>query len=280
MEELDCNKALNAFELRQAQKIMLYISKNIHRVCVKHNIKYWLDWGSLLGCIRHGGFIPWDDDMDICMLREDYEKFLKVAQDELGDEFFVQHSGSDPRFPFVYTKVRLEGTCWKSYHWKDANLKSYGIWVDIFPMDSYPKSRFMVRFITFWKSFYKHTIGWSYGHRSPHPIKKHIQHLMAILLPVKVAKFLVFSLVKSLKLYKNSGYHGMFCMNTARSLCRTEVFRKLVLKKFEDTEFYIPENYEERLTGLYGDYMKLPPPELRINYHKIIKLDFGKYKDL
>ena len=273
-------KPMNPDVLKQAQKAMLHITKKVHCVCVKHDIKYWLDWGSLLGCVRHGGFIPWDDDMDICMQREDYEKFLLVAAEELGDDFFVQHSGSDSRFPYSYCKVRLNGTRWVSWDWKDAQLKSYGIWIDIFPMDYFPKSFFLIQFLCFCRFFFKTIYNWNSGIKSPHPIKKHIQHLLAVIFPNDFIFKCQQSLLKVLQYYKRSGVSAMFCMNTQRSVCQNEVFEKVVLKKFEDTEFFVPENYEKRLKSLYGDYMKLPPPKDRVNYHHIIEFDFGKYKSL
>ena len=273
-------KPLNPDDLKQAQKIMLHITRKVHDVCVKHDIKYWLDWGSLLGCVRHGGFIPWDDDMDICMQREAYDKFLSVAAEELGDDFFVQHAGSDPNFPYVYCKVRLNGTRWVSAAWKDAHLSSYGIWMDIFPMDYFPKSSLKIRFLCGCRELFRTVYHWESGVRSPHPIKKHIQHLLAIIFPRKFIFKWQQSLIRGLKRHKKSGVSAMFCMNTERSVCRTEVFEKVVLKKFEDTEFFVPENYEERLRSLYGDYMKLPPPEDRVNYHNIVELDFGKYSSL
>ena len=273
-------KPLNPEDLKQAQKIMLYITKKVHAICVKHNIKYWLDWGSLLGCVRHGGFIPWDDDMDICMQRDEYEKFLAVASEELGDEFFVQHSGTDPQFDYPYCKVRLNGTRWVSHSWKEVDLKSQGIWIDIFPMDSFPASPFNAKVASFLMFLFRSAYHWHADIRSPHPVKRRIQHLLAIMLSKNNALKLQNRLFEALKRYKNSGVLAMYCMNTPRSICKQAVFEKLELRKFEDTEFFIPENYDERLKGLYGDYMKLPPPEARVNYHHIIELDFGKYRSL
>ena len=77
-------------DLKKMQKTLLFMMKRVHEVCVKHNIKYWLDYGSLLGAIRHNGFIPWDDDLDIGMMREDYKRFCQIAPAELGDDFFIQ----------------------------------------------------------------------------------------------------------------------------------------------------------------------------------------------
>lgn len=93
-------------KMTNVQHIELEILKKIDEVCKKHNINYWLDSGTLLGAVRHQGFIPWDDDIDIGMLREDYEKFLKVAQKDLGDDYFLQTRSTDKNYPLVFAKVR------------------------------------------------------------------------------------------------------------------------------------------------------------------------------
>lgn len=93
-------------KMTKLQKIELEILKKIDEVCKKHNIKYWIDSGTLLGAVRHKGFIPWDDDIDIAMLREDYEKFLKVAQKDFGNEYFLQTKNTDKKYPLFYAKVR------------------------------------------------------------------------------------------------------------------------------------------------------------------------------
>ena len=139
---------LSKENLRQAQKVMLYIMKKIHEVCVKHNIRYWLDYGTLLGAVRHDGFIPWDDDMDISMLREDYEKFNAIAQQELGEEFFWQTKETEPDFCFEMGKVRLNGTVWQEKNWEKSSITHQGLFVDIFPIDPFPESKIQMYRLT------------------------------------------------------------------------------------------------------------------------------------
>ena len=93
--------------LRKAQLIMFNLLKELDKVCKKNNINYWLDSGTLLGAVRHKGFIPWDDDIDICMLEKDYKKFLKIAKKELSENVFLQTEETDKNYIwFPYAKLR------------------------------------------------------------------------------------------------------------------------------------------------------------------------------
>ena len=269
-------------DLHQAQKIMLYIMKKIHEICVKHNIKYWLDYGTLLGAIRHDGFIPWDDDLDICMMREDYEKFNKVAQAELGDEFFLQLPETTPNFYFAYGKVRLCNTLWLETKWQYPPLKNTGLFVDIFPMDPFPESKLKQWKLVAFRRIFDGVINQKIRkQKAGNFIKVFPRWCCAMLLPVKFMVKRQEKIIRNLQRYKNSSpLISKLCMDTIRDLCDKSMFDELVLHKFEDAEFYIPARYDERLKMLFNNYMQLPPEDKRYGHHGILKYDFGKYKDL
>lgn len=124
--------------LRKLQLVELEIANEIKRVCVENNIKYFLESGTLLGAVRHGGFIPWDDDMDIGMMREEYEKFLKIAPEKLSSEFILQTWKNEKDYSLTFAKVRKSDTIFLEYEFKDSSMHN-GIWVDIFPYDSVPE---------------------------------------------------------------------------------------------------------------------------------------------
>lgn len=125
-------------ETRPAQLIMLDILKQVRTICEKHNIKYWIDAGTLLGCVREGGFIPWDDDLDIAMLREDYDKFKEIAQKELPEGYFFQTKETDQDYIHNFAKIRKEGTLLIETGEKYPEKYHQGIFIDIFPFDYYP----------------------------------------------------------------------------------------------------------------------------------------------
>ena len=129
--------------LRRHQLRMLEILKEIDRICQKHRIDYWLSSGTLLGAVRHGGFIPWDDDLDIEMERKDYLRLLQLLPEELNDAYLLQTHGTDPGFISTYAKIRDKYSA-ITEHEEDINYRYKGIFIDIFQMEvtSYPLVRF------------------------------------------------------------------------------------------------------------------------------------------
>ena len=121
--------------LRKAQLIMLDMLIEFDAICRKHQLQYWLDSGTLLGAVRHKGFVPWDDDIDLSMPIEDYNKFLKIAESELSSDIFFQTSVTDENFKFDYIKLRSNKAHIVELHEKDKQIKYHqGVFVDIFPM--------------------------------------------------------------------------------------------------------------------------------------------------
>jgi len=121
--------------LRKAQLIMLDMLIEFDAICKKHQLQYWLDSGTLLGAVRHHGFIPWDDDIDLSMPVEDYTKFLEIAETELSSDIFLQTSQTDKNFKFDYLKLRSNKANIVEFHEKGEQIKYHqGLFVDIFPM--------------------------------------------------------------------------------------------------------------------------------------------------
>ena len=125
--------------LRKVQLKELEILLEIKRICDNNNINYYLCFGTLLGAVRHKGFIPWDDDVDIYMKRDDYNRFLQVAPNQISKNFFIESSKFNSNFPRTFTKVKANGTIFLEKYFQSTGVHP-GIWVDVFPLDSLSKS--------------------------------------------------------------------------------------------------------------------------------------------
>jgi LPS biosynthesis protein len=262
--------------LREAQLVMLKILKEVDRVCNEHKIPYWIHAGTLLGAVRHGGFIPWDDDLDICMLREDYERFLLVAPISLSKDFFLQNIATDKHITCSWTKVRDRNS--KIVEEENAQYHQ-GIFIDIFPFDKLPRSsvhRFLSR--TFFNKVYKICRSLTKQRSGKKKFKNIILKNIASILNVNMKsapkieeKYRKYAVVQSNRPENFSVSFGV-------GLRWNDVFEyddifPLTKIQFEDSLFYAPNKYKRYLTISYGDYMKLPKEEDRTTHAKELKVD-------
>ena len=124
--------------LRKVQLAQLEIAKEFKRICDENQLQYFMDSGTLLGAVRHKGFIPWDDDMDFGMMRDQYEKFLSVAPDILGEKFFIQTWSSDENYPYAFCKIGKKDTVYRESVSQKSKMH-HELYIDIFPYDVYPE---------------------------------------------------------------------------------------------------------------------------------------------
>ncbi|MDR2741356.1 MAG: LicD family protein [Treponema sp.] len=269
---------LDKDSLRKLQLSELIILIEVKRICEKHKINYFLIGGTLIGAVRHKGFIPWDDDIDIGMLRDDFDKFVHIVNDELGDNFYVQ-SGNGSIYS---THIRLKNTKYKKR--TDANLPYTGISIDILAYDIIPENNCKAFLYCYFFSLLIRNFYFRLGVR---PRPANIIYRIILYLSYSVFFFIPTTSIKNkleryyLKYVDSKSKYRMaltsrFGFPRQRHLHKT--LSQLGTAVFEGIELPIPADYHTFLTEQYGDYMKLPPVEKQIPLHDAIELDFGPYR--
>lgn len=254
-----------------AQKVMLEMLLEVHRICVENNITYWLEGGTLLGALRHKGFIPWDDDIDISMPRKDYERFLKVAEKELDAKYFLQTRDIEPAFPWNIAKIRKHNTLLIETGENGDENYHHGIFIDIIPNDFYD-SIFFVKWMRW---------GVLAREKRKDYLRGSIKRIM-VTLYVNIILCLPLEFTKCVRLYF-SKHKDWFSNRDAKYLThpldfgclhftKTKDILPVEKRSFEGFEFYVPNNPEEYLSSYYDEnWMVLPPEEKRICHHQKIK---------
>ncbi len=260
-------------EINELQKIQLSMLKDFDAVCQRHRISYQLFSGTALGAVRHKGFIPWDDDIDVVMLREDYERFFDSASKELdSNKYYVQREFSE-HWPMFFSKLRLNGTTYiEKYHSHDARIHQ-GIYIDIFPCDNLSDSRLMQKLqyiaskIVIAKSLYAR------GYETNSTVKKCFMQFCRIL-PTEPFKRLCIRRNDSSSLKVHTFFGGG--KKFERSIFLREWFEQSVKMRFEDSEFPVSAHYDEMLRVMYGDYMVMPTLEQRVCKRHAAIVDINK----
>ena len=247
--------------LRKAQLVMLEMLVEFDAICKKHSLQYWLDAGTLLGAVRHQGFIPWDDDIDLSMPLEDYNKFQEIAQSELSENIFFQTTQTDSSFKADYIKLRSNKVNIIEFHEKDKEVEYHqGVFVDIFPMLTLPSSDFH-------QAFYSDTFKLI---RDISPVTLHTPNGKDH--PLARAK-LVESLATMHQGWNQKDtkviYSGV--MADVPALFDMDEMFPLSKIEFEGLEFYAPKNPNHYLGSIYSfNFMELPPLDKRtIHAHSI-----------
>ena len=260
----------------------LEVMKIIKEICEKENIRYFMIGGTLLGAIRHSGFIPWDDDVDLAMPRKDYERFLEVSNKYLPSNIFVQNFRTDDKYRYYITRVLNKNILVEEKRFIGVDTPQAYASVDIFPIDGSPNIKFFrnihyfrVMIRRFLMSLcYRDTID---KERKRSKMEKLLLNILIkvpferIISPNKIKE----SLDKLLKKYsmENSLYSGTIMgAYRIREMVPTVMFGNPKLYKFEDDTFYGPELVDEYLKHMYGDYMKLPPKEQQKTHYTNITI--------
>ncbi len=264
-------KVMPKDDFRKMQLLQLDMLKELDRVCRKYGIKYAITCGTLLGAIRHKGYIPWDDDADVAMLRSEYEKFTKVAYElDPGICFFQDHD-NDPGYLWGYGKLRRSGTSCTRAGQEHLGGKN-GIFIDIFPMDEVPGSIFGQMFQDF-RCFFLRKVLWA---RVGKKTEKGFSKAVFILLS-KISVDWVYAQTKKMQrkqynvnekrvrilLFPSFGKLNYKHLLKERYSMPKKWFEDLSEYEFENCRFYGSRDYEGFLNYMYRNYMELPPEDKR-----------------
>lgn len=272
---------MNDEQLKEVQRIQLQLALEVKKICASHDINYFLIAGTLLGAVRHHGFIPWDDDLDIGMLREDYEKFIKCAEKELSKECYLQTWHNDDNMGLPFAKIRKNDT--KFLELISAKTGGHkGIYIDIFPFDNVPAGSIAKIFHSIQTSILKRIILlktgyelWLIGCRMRWLRKFLYRMIMFLFYKISRARAIRMMESKMLKYNKHDlgqcvTFGGVY--GYSRETIKKDWIKNLIPLKFEGENFMCPKDYKHFLKNLYGDYMVLPPENERYNRHNIIEL--------
>lgn len=245
--------------LTEHQKVLLELWHMFDRICKEHNIPYMLFAGSALGAVRNQGIIPWDDDLDVVMLRPDYERFLTIAPGVLSEQYYLQSEFS-AHWPMFFSKLRKNGTtCIERYCPKDPETHQ-GIYIDIFPCDNLSNCK-IKRGIQFFVS--KAVIAQSVDKRGYLTNSKLKKIFMMVCRNLPTEKMWAYVMAKSNK--KSNCVHTFFggAKSYQKNIYPREWFAQSIYIPFEDGYAPVSKYYDELLTRLYGDYMTPLPEDQR-----------------
>lgn len=280
-------KEYDDFTLKRIQEVELEILKDFMDICGRHGLDYFGIAGTGIGALRHQGFIPWDDDIDVAMPRDDFEKLLPLVEKEMGDKYLIMNAERYPNYPLMTTRMTMRGTKFKEEALKNIDAP-LGIFLDLYPLDKVsdnPKeARRQARDAWFWskililRSIPFPMLGFSgWKAKIIHAICG-LAHLVLSIL--HVPKTWIYK--KAYEAETRSNHYtktknlDFFCDTTPyMNLYAVKDIYPLRKLPFEDVELNFPHNLHNNLTGMYGDYMQLPPEEKRKNHYPY-ELEFFK----
>ncbi len=261
-------------ELKALQKTEIGMLKVFVEICEKYHLRYFLLGGSCLGAVRHKGFIPWDDDIDVGMPRADYIRFFEVAPAELPSHLFLQNIQSEPDYPANFGKLRNSETAFIAA--SETHIKmNHGIFLDIFPLDGYRKD-----FLFDLKNKLYQKIA-SGAYAVPKELRTGKRALLEGVLKLLGLDAKKYRDKREVLLqtypYDDCEIIANYCGAWgAKETMPKEIFGKGSKGEFEGFSVMLPEYPDQYLTRLYGDYMQLPPEEKRYSHHHCLVIDTEK----
>ena len=268
--------------LKHLQSLELMILKEFIKICEENDLTYYMYAGSLLGTIRHQGFIPWDDDLDVIMFRDDFERFKQIFTSTSHDRIKLLSIETEEDYFHLLAKLMLKDTLFEE-KWVSQVDFNIGINIDIFVLDDLSNNSFKRNYQLKKAFLYNKLLIMSKIRLDDLPfltkVITHSGYHILNLLGIK-PKWINKRCLNFLKKYQDENAEFVFDISATAEeypqIFNKKEFKKVNRAKFEDIEVNVPSNYDEILKSLYGDYMRLPPEEDRYN-HITENLDFGPY---
>ena len=262
---------MKEIDLKELKRLQCEVLKAVHDFCKEEGIKYSLACGTLLGAIRHNGYIPWDDDIDIYMERADYDRFVNSFPDNYMGHYKLVSFEKDKKWCRPYANVYDDRTIFMEH--KSSIERTIGVSIDVFPVDNVPDDE------KEWMSFNKNRRLLIYIQTSKHVAfrfknRSMGKNIVILLLKVALFPFSAHFLVKTVDKYirrynviKTSRLFESACGMMQKSPFLKSDFNESIPHVFENYSFNIMKGYDDYLTNGFGDYMQLPPVEKRISHH-------------
>lgn len=270
---------LSDIQCEKLKQCELEIFKQFISICDELNLRYFVAGGTLLGAVRHGGFIPWDDDIDVLMPRKDYERFLREAQARLPEFYFLQTFRTDPEFPANFAKIRDSRTTFIETSVSKHNIH-HGVYIDIFPLDYYPDKLFLRLILELRKNIMQARMSAEFYRPNERISVKMIMRIIAGSVSRLLYRDRQNMQNKRERMFRSVPVSGLVCNYSGawgkREICPVEWISETCELVFEGLKVSAPRKYDKLLTHLYDDYMKLPPVEKRISHHFATVIDLDK----
>ena len=281
------NYKLDLPTLRKLQLQEVKCLKELKRICEENNIKYFLIGGTLIGAVRHKGFIPWDDDIDVGMVRSEYDKFCKICPEKINKELFyfqipeLEKGNAD----FEIARIRLNGTHFVQRHRTKLKNSHDGCFIEILPYDDLPPTKFKCNVYHKYFRIMKRVVGcrMHYGYYINNPVKRFIFHTGIFVSRIIPLKILYKQMLNYHLKYYNTNSEKVFLLAGAYDWKRESHLRSTVSEfttlEFEGETYNVPKDYDLFLREQYGDYMTPPPKEEQVNKCFVESIDFGPYSN-
>lgn len=273
---------MNDTTLRQLQLTQLEILKVFDMFCKKYGLKYSLYAGSMLGMIRHKAFIPWDDDLDVCMEREEYNRLISLWNKDAPKGYILQNKENSPEFWQSFTKIRKDHTTFLQYE-REAGRYHTGIFLDVFPLDRIPDGKFR-RVIYKWNCMIYQLLTREFVPPRASRIIQIGSKVILAIIPKKKREVVRQKTLKKITRFNNNHTLEIAATETMASLRKpfaADMLNSYVYLPFEDGEFMCYAGWDDHLRRKFGDYMQLPPKNEREWKHHPIIIDFEQnYEEL